>query len=199
MAVERTINAARDLQANIRQQFPGSGVIEHFVGVARHLVLIMQPLHLRNAPLVLIFGQREREAARLLVSDVDCRLVLQRRGKPCPASRGALRPCRVFGQPEPLRLYPDQRKIAARRAIGIVALIKHCHALAQSGEAPGNGGADQPATNDRDLCLFADHLPAPMNRRSRPKRRSSMIITITVRKIKAAETEVTSGSILYWM
>jgi hypothetical protein len=167
VAVERAIEAARDLRPDVGQELLRGRVIQHLVGVGDHLGLVVQPLHLRDPALLLVVGEREHQPARPLMRDVDAGLVLERRCEGGPGVGRPHRPGRVGRHAEALRLHPDQREIPARGAIGIVAFVQDRHALAEPREAPGNRGADQPAADNGDFRLLG-HRPAPMNSRSSP-------------------------------
>src|SRR6185437_15509808 len=127
--------------------------LHHLVGVLHHARLVVETLHRVGACLELGFGKAEMESTRTLERHVEPGLFLQGLREAGPAIRGTPRPGGVFRHAEPFALDPDQREIAARGAVGDIALVEHGDATARAREAPADCRADQPAADDGHIIL----------------------------------------------
>ena len=109
------------------------------------------------------FAEAEVDAARPLVPDRDpgARVQLARQTRPVLGREP--RPALVVRRAQTLALHPDQPEIAARGAIGDIALIEERHLQPGPDETISDRRADQPAADhDRIETLH----PAPATSRS---------------------------------
>src|SRR6266566_3745235 len=113
------------------------------------------------------------EAARAVEGDIEPSLLLQVTREPGPAVRRASRPRRVFRHAEPFALHPAQGEIAARGAIGDIALVEHGDALTGTRQAQSDRRAHESAADHGDVAFSAaahspELCPRPTKSRSRP-------------------------------
>src|SRR5260370_20698107 len=96
------------------------------------------------------------------MADMYAGVLAELGGKTRPFLGGQPRPALVMRRAEALALHPDEAEIAARGAVGDIALVDQGAVETGTDETIGDGRADQPAT-DHDR-IKPPHRPARPNR-----------------------------------
>ncbi len=107
-------------------------------------------LHLRHAGRTVVefrLAQAQMHAARLLKGEVKAGARGEVGGECGPLARRTARPALVPGRAKTLGLHPDQAEIAARRAVGDVALIQQDGVEALVAQTQRDGRADKAAAD----------------------------------------------------
>jgi hypothetical protein len=207
MAVERAVDRADHVLADIGQAPLGLGVIEDLIGEIGQRRLVVQAAHRIDALAEFRLREAEHEAARLAVGDVDFGLRAEDVGEPVPVIGGAARPQRVFGHAKPFDWTQTSAKLPreARKATSPSSrMVTRAPLRARpSAIAPPTTPPPMTTTSGSLVLLLGDTkiqpFPVPTNSRSSPKSLSSAISKIGGQAIRQAETAAMSGSILSWM
>ena len=158
MPVKWAEAAAGDLRSDLRQHARDLRSPEDLHAVVGRSRLVVQTLQEHAALLELLFAEREMEAAVALERHVETGLLAQLRGERRPRLGGLHSPPGVGRKPEPFALHPHEGEVRARGTLRHVAFVEHADTALQPAEAPGDGRAEQPAADNRDLVVVA-HRP----------------------------------------
>ena len=163
LAVERTVAGADDLRPDVRQALEERIAVQHLVGIADHVRLIVQALEQASAGLQLRLGERQGEAARPRERHVDARGLLELLREILPGVGGSLGPSRVVRHAQAFALDPDQREIGTGGAMGDIALVEHHDALMRARHAPGERRSDEAAADhcDIEICRHGANIGTP--------------------------------------
>ena len=157
MPVKRAISCACDIGTDMRQHARERRMVEHLKLILWHAGLGEHSAVLGGQSPQFVVRHGRHEPAAPIEPDVDACRIAQQRRELAPIVRRLLAPCRILWIAEAFALDPHQGKVAARRPRRVIALVEHDNLLSQQRKTEGDGGANHPGADHRDVEI-STHL-----------------------------------------